>query len=239
MNKYDCIVVDDEELARKLLVNYVSRIESLNLIGTAKNALEANELCLNHSIDIMLLDIQMPDMTGIDLINILDPKPQIILTTAYQDYALEGYNLNVTDYLLKPFGFDRFLVAINKAVELIKLRRRSLELKPVTNVQAEVKPFILIKNNQRVEKVWLKHIIYIEGMKEYVAFHTDEGRVIGLYALKQLINELPDNFIRIHRSYIVNKDFVKGVEGPFVLLGGLKLPIGKSYKQHVNKNLFT
>ena len=238
MKNYKCIIVDDEELARKLLENYVSRIQLLELVGMAKNSLEANELILQNAVDILFLDIQMPDISGIEFVKLLDIKPQIIFTTAYPEYALDGFDLNVTDYLLKPFSFERFLSGVNKAIEQIKLKSLRSSTAPQTESSKLSRDFIIVKTDQKLLKIKYDELVYIEGMKEYVAFHTANERIIGLYSLKQLILDLPDHFLRIHRSYIVNKKFAKGIEGPFVHLDDLKLPIGKSYKKDVLVQLF-
>ncbi len=239
MNNYKCIIVDDEELARKLLENYVSRIQLLDLVGMAKNSLEANQLVLQNDVDILFLDIQMPDISGIELVKLLHLKPQIIFTTAYPEYALDGFDLNVTDYLLKPFSFERFLTGVNKAIEQIKLKSLAVTPVPQTKIADLPLDYMVVKSDQKLLKIKFNDIVYIEGMKEYVAFHTSDERIIALFSLKQLMLDLPDYFIRIHRSFIVNKKFAKAIEGPFVHLNELKLPIGKSFKKDVISQLFS
>ena len=235
----NCLVVDDEELARKLISEYISRIGWLIEVGQAKNALEANHFLVNNKIDLVFLDIQMPDISGLQLIKILDHKPEIIITTAYPEYALAGFELNVTDYLLKPFGFDRFLSGVNKAAEQIKLKRLAQHPNEATRYPAPAeKDFIIIKSDQKRIKLRFEDIIHIEGLKEYVSFYTQDKRIIGLYSLKELEDMLPDSFIRIHRSHIVNKNHVESLEGPFVHIANQKIPIGKSYKKEVDDKIF-
>ncbi|MCB0635706.1 MAG: response regulator transcription factor [Lewinella sp.] len=234
-----CLVVDDEKLARTLLVNYIGKLSSLELVGECKTALEAITILQNRPVDLLFLDIQMPELTGIEFLHTLQARPLVIFTTAYPEYALEGYQLDVVDYLLKPFRFDRFLQAVNKAA-----RRLNFEGEPVslTTAPAPVSPeraFLLVKANHAVHKIFLDEIRYIEGMKEYVAFHLPEQRIISIQSLKQLEQDLPaDQFIRIHKSYIVAIDKVTATDGGHVHLGKQRLPVGGIYKEEVQRRLF-
>lgn len=229
--KINCIVVDDEFLARTLLEDYISKLPKLELIAKCSGAPEAMEVLQNESIDLMFLDVQMPDLTGIDFLKSLKHKPVVIFTTAYPEYALEGYALDVIDYLLKPISFERFFKSVNKASEQIKL------LKSKNNYSTD--DFIMLKSEHRIYKVNFANILYIEGLKEYVIFHLKQGKkIITLKSMKNLEEILPDNFMRIHRSYIINKHEVVSLYGNMVEIGDKKIDIGKTYKDKVHNQLF-
>lgn len=228
---YKCIIVDDELLARTLLEDYVSKLPHLELIAKCSGASEAMEVLHNNSVDLMFLDVQMPDLTGINFLKSLKSKPIVILTTAYPDYALEGYALDVIDYLLKPISFERFLLSVNKVTEQIKLIKGQ-------NLKEAV-GYITIKSEHRIHKVNYEDILYIEGLKEYVIFHLKQDkRLITLEALKKLEELLPDKFMRIHRSYIINKDYVQALYGNMVEIADRKIAIGKTFKEKVISQLF-
>ncbi|MTI30949.1 LytR/AlgR family response regulator transcription factor [Xanthovirga aplysinae] len=241
--KIKCLIVDDEQLARTLLSEYISKIPQLELVGQCKNPLEAMETLQGEAIDLMFLDIQMPELTGIEFLKTLPGKPVVVFTTAYPEYALEGYQLDVTDYLLKPFSFERFVQSVNKASELIKLKKEVKkgekeipEPLPETKVTEE---FIIINADHKLYRVKLNDILYIEGLKEYVRYHTKDQKIIALQSLKSLEESLPyEQFIRVHRSYIVSMANIKTLEGNQVEVAGKMIPIGKSYKEEVLKRIF-
>lgn len=238
MKNIRCLVVDDEELARTLLDNYIGRLPNLELVGQCKDPIEANQVLHEQSVDLLFLDIQMPGLTGIEFLRTLKQRPLVIFTTAYPDYALEGYALDVVDYLLKPFSFERFLQAVNKATELLQLRNNAPEPETATlsTSQPEV---LLVKSEHKIFRLRLEDISYIQSMREYVAFYTPNGRILSLYSLKKLEEELPpDRFIRIHKSYIVAIGQVKTLEGNMVHIGKEKLPIGASYREEVVRRVF-
>ena len=229
--KIKCIVIDDEHLARTLLDDYISKIPYLELVAKYEGAPQATAVLQNETIDLMFLDVQLPDLTGIDFLKSLKTKPVVIFTTAYPDYAMDGYALDVIDYLLKPISFERFVHAVNKAAEQIKLLRGKGD--------GEDKGFIALKSEHRVHKVNYSNILLIEGLKEYVIFHLKEGkRIITLEALRNLEKLLPDNFLRIHRSYIINKNYVQSLYGNMVEIGDKKIAIGKTFKEKVIDQLF-
>ena len=237
---YNCLVVDDEELARTLLDNYIERLPYLNLVAKCKNPLEAMPFLQEVQIDILFLDIQMPELTGIEFLKTLSHKPQVILTTAYPDYALEGYTLSITDYLLKPFSFERFLQGVNKAIDLLLLQQKAQQTTPpeVSN-RVPDKAFLLVKANHKIHKIRLSDILYIQSMREYVAIFTPEGRLLTLNSLKKLDKELPsDQFMRIHKSYMIAIDKVNTLEGNLVHIGKEKIPVGANYKEAVLKHIF-
>jgi two-component system, LytTR family, response regulator len=228
MKKINCLVVDDEELARTLLENYISRIPHLNLVEKCANPLEALKVLEENQIDLLFLDIQMPELSGIDFLKSLQQKPKVIFTTAYSEYAIEGYQLDVVDYLLKPFSFERFVQAVNKAVELLK-----------TKTDESEKDYILVKSEHKVHKIKFEDIRYIQSMREYVAYFLPMGKILALNSLKKLEIDLPsDQFIRIHKSYIIPIQKVTTLEGNMIHIGNEKLPIGNLYKNEVLKRIF-
>ena len=238
MKKINCLIVDDEELARKLLENFISRLPHLELVGMCKNPLEAMQVLREETVDLMFLDIQMPELTGIEFLKTMTNKPLVVFTTAYPEYALEGYQLDVIDYLLKPFSFDRFVHAVNKASEWMKLKGAKMSAGTDSSIKP-VKDYILVKSEHKVHKIYLKNILYIQSMREYVAYYTAEGRTLSLYSLKKLEKELPpDQFMRIHKSYIVAIGQVTTLEGNMVHVGKEKLPIGASYREEVMRKIF-
>jgi DNA-binding LytR/AlgR family response regulator len=241
MSKINCLVVDDEELARNLLENYIGRLPHLTLVGKCRDPFEALEALSSQSVDLLFLDIQMPGMTGMEFLRTLKKKPLVIFTTAYSEFALESYNYDATDYLLKPFGFERFVQAVNKATDLLALRKTA-ESSPALREQVAEAPaakdFLLVKSEHKVHRLRFEDISYVEGMREYVAFHTPQGRVLSLNSLKSLEEELPnDQFLRIHKSYIVAIGKIAAIEGNQVQIGKEKLPIGASYREIVMAKL--
>jgi DNA-binding LytR/AlgR family response regulator len=233
---YTCLIVDDEQLARRLLKEFVSKIPMLELKGMCKSPLEAMDILSSQHIDIMFLDIQMPDITGVEFIKSLQHKPATIFTTAYSEYALEGYQLDVIDYLVKPFPLDRFIKAVNKAIEYIDLKRNATNSNQQKDTDSN---HLLLHADHKIYKVALDDIKYIEGLKEYVSYYTSEKRIIVLQSLKSIEESLPsDKFIRVHRSYIVPINKIKTLDGNQVQIGDKLIPIGRSYKEDVMKRVF-
>jgi len=242
MKKINCLVVDDEELARNLVENYILRLSYLNIVAKCADPLEAMQVMQEQKIDLIFLDIQMPNLTGIEFLKTLPHKPLIIFTTAYKEYALEGYELDVVDYLLKPFRFERFLQAVNKVSLILKKENTAIPFsnseEPKVNEEVE-KEYVLVKSDFKVFRIFYKDILYIESMKEYVAYHTKNKRTLSLGSLKKLEQELPTaTFMRIHKSYIANTSYIAALEGNMVHIGDKKLPIGSSYKEAVMNKVF-
>lgn len=228
-----CIIIDDEQLARNLVESYVKKVPFLELVGCYKNGIEALAPLENESIDLVITDIQMPDLLGTELIKSLSQKPLVIFTTAYQEYALEGFELEAVDYLLKPFSFDRFLKSVQKAKELFELRNINTE-KPHFKTN-----YLTVKADHKLYKILYTDIKYIEGMREYVSFHISTGRITALMSLKSLEDQLPsDQFMRCHKSFIVNKNIVTALESGNLLIGDKSIPIGQSYKDRVIEEIF-
>lgn len=241
MNKINCLIIDDEEPARRLIENYIKRLPHLGIVEKCASPLKAMEVMQNNKVDLLFLDIQMPDLTGVEFLKTLSHRPLVIFTTAYKDYALEGYELDVVDYLLKPFRFERFVQAVNKASNLLRQSDSSIpEKHPATGEEKkEDKNYVLVKSDFKVFRIFYSDILFIESMKEYVAYHTPKGRTLSLGSLKSLEDELPsDLFMRIHKSYIVNKTKVSALEGNMVHVDEKKLPIGSSYRKEVMEVMF-
>ena len=229
---YQCLIVDDEFPARKLLEAYVTDHPQLEVAGEASNATDALALLKEKQVDILLLDVQMPDRNGLDLIRTMPHKPQVVLTTAYPQYALEGFDLQVADYLLKPFDEDRFDQAIQRAISLMEQPANNTA--PIPTDQAI--DHLMIRADHKTVRVYLKDILYIEGLREYVSIYTADKRWITLEALKKLEDTLPsDQFARVHRSYIVAKDRVTAMGNAHLELANKKIPIGKSYRDQVQE----
>lgn len=239
MNKIRCLAVDDEELARTLLENYIERLPHLELVGQCKDPLEAIQVLQNEPVDVLFLDIQMPGLTGVEFLRTLKTRPVVIFTTAYPDYALEGYTLDVIDYLLKPFSFERFVQAVNKAGEMLRLKTGNGNTATAVPEEEPVRDFILVKSEHKIHRIKYDDILYIESMREYVAYYTPNGRILSLNSLKSLEEELPaDRFMRIHKSYIVSLEKIETLEGNQLHIGKEKLPIGASYREEVLARIF-
>lgn len=222
----NCLVVDDEPLARNLLSDYVRKIPNFNLLKTAENALSAMTILRESNIDLLFLDIQMPELTGINMLKALHKKPMVILTTAYSEYALESYDLDVVDYLLKPITFERFL----KAIEKVNQRVASVE-SPVTSGES-IPSFVFVKDGTKLVKVFLDDILYVEGLKDYVTIHTTQQKIVSLQRLKTLEEQLPaEQFIRIHNSFIVSVNAISAIHRGEVQIGNIRLPVSESYKK--------
>lgn len=235
-NKYNVVIVDDEFLARKLLQDYVSKISSLQLVACCANAFEAVEALKKHKVDILLLDIQMPDLTGRELVQSLEYKPSIIFTTAYSEFAVDAFNLGVTDYLLKPFDFPRFFQAINKATgNNASAPGSDIEKAPAVSNSAD---FITVKADYKLYKINYDDLLYIEGQHEYVTFHTAQRRITALFALKDLEDMLPkERFVRVHKSFIVSFKDIQDLDKSDVTVAGNKIPVGASYRDALLQRL--
>jgi DNA-binding LytR/AlgR family response regulator len=236
------IIVDDEPLAQDVLETYIEKLPEITLIAKCSNALEANNCLKTEDVDLMFLDIQMPQLTGIDFLKTLSNPPIVIFTTAYPNYALEGFELNALDYLLKPISLERFMKAVNKAIEKIELQRKDSSSGHVSEDEPD---FIFVKADKKLVKIHYQDIIYIEGLKDYVIIRMNNSRVITLQTMKSLEEKLPKHiFKRIHRSYIVNIDKIDAVIGNMIEVKekdqAKHLPIGKNYRDEllaiVNKN---
>ena len=217
-----CIITDDEPFARKGLQGYIAQIDFLDLRGICENALELNSLLKKEPVDLLFLDIEMPYMTGIDFLKQLATPPRVIFTTAYEKYALQGFELEVLDYLLKPVSFDRFLKAANKAFDYFRLQRQP----------AAAEDYIFVKADSRLEKIAFADILFAEALENYVAIYTREKKIITHLTLKMLQEKLPAAaFVQPHKSYIVSIDKINSIEGNILHISQFQVPISKYQKE--------
>jgi two-component system LytT family response regulator len=247
--KVNCIIVDDEPLARNLLSDYVRKVPQLNLVETLSSPLQVMDVLRNNEIDVMFLDVQMPDLTGISLLKVLQKKPLIVLTTAYSEYALEGYELDVADYLLKPITFERFLKTVDKITQRITDRSSTAVIPGSAPAAGKAtveatQPFVFVKDGTKLIKLRIDDILYVEGLKDYVTIHTKAQKVVSLQRLKALEEELPaDKFIRVHNSFIVSFNAIDVIHKNDVQVGSTMIPIGETYKKSfrdfIDKNKIT
>ena len=230
-----CIIVDDEPLAIEVLESYVDRVEGLQLVASCDNAVKAFDLIKKEPVDLIFLDIQMPKLNGIEFLKVLDPVPKVIFTTAYREYAIEGYELSVVDYLLKPIAFHRFLMAVNKAFN------NDVGMNPVvpdTGISKPDTPYIFLKADRKMVKIYLQDILYIESLKDYVRVKTLDKEVVSLQKISYLEQNLPEDcFLRIHRSFIVSIKKIEAFSSNSIEVNGVELPIGRNYKDEVLKLL--
>ena len=231
-----CIIVDDEPLALELLEDFVSKVPNLELVSACSNAIEATSILQNNKIDLIFLDIEMPEFTGIEFIKSLDVKPLFIFTTAYSHYAIEGFNLNAVDYLVKPIPFHRFLKAVNRAQELYLLKKEenSHSTKTLSSLN-----FIFVKSDYENIKLNFADIKYFEGLKDYIKiFSTSHKPILTLSNFKKIEEKLPEElFIRVHRSYIVSLKYINSVQRNRILIDGVRIPIGQNYKDEFLKRI--
>lgn len=225
--KIKCLIVDDEPLAIKLIENHIAKIEALEVVATANNALKAFEILTNKQVDLMFLDIKMPNITGIDFLKSLKNPPKTILTTAYRDFAIEGFELEVIDYLLKPITFERFFKAIERII-------RTPVILPIVEQKQD---FLLLKASGKNYRIALEEILFIESIKDYVKVHKTDGiEITAKYKIGDLENELLEkSFTRVHRSFIVNNKRITAFSLTDFELGNIQIPIGSSYKEQSQK----
>jgi DNA-binding LytR/AlgR family response regulator len=229
MQTYNCMIIEDEPLAAEVLQDYIKQVPFLKLVCCCTDAFYAMESLQKFDIDLMFLDIHLPKMKGLDLIKVLNKPPKIIITSAYQEYALQGYELNVIDYLLKPIEFSRFLKAVNKIAQ-----NKEIAVPARLVAGSTERAYLFFSVGKKKVKVFLDEVLYIESMKEYIRVNTKNKSVLTKFKLSQ-VDELlrENNFLRIHRSFIVAKDKIEAFSATEVELGGKRLPIGRSYKELV------
>lgn len=234
--KLNCVIVDDEPLAGEGLAGYVEEIDFLSLTGICENPLQLMKVIDTQPVDLIFLDIQMPKMTGIDFLKIAENPPMVILTTAYPDYAVEGFQLNVLDYLLKPIRFNRFYQAAKKALDqhMLKSAVSRANLVPAKPTNDS----FFVKCGTRFEKIFMDDILFIEGMQNYVTIHTLKTKFMTILSLKSLEESLDAaHFIRTHKSFIVAKHKVQSIEGNEIFIGDTRVPIGRNYRDGVMEQL--
>jgi DNA-binding LytR/AlgR family response regulator len=230
MHPLKCLIVDDEPLAQNVIESYLKNISNIELIAKCENALSALEWIKKQKVDLIFLDISMPFISGIDFIKTLQNPPEIILTTAHKEFAVESYEINVLDYLLKPISFDRFLKAINKLENY-----PSDFIKPVMDV-SENDPFIYVKSDKKNVKIFLKEILFIESLKDYIKIHTTDKTIVTQVQISAIEQRLPESFLRIHRSFIIARDKITAYTQHDFEIGKHQIPIGRNYKAIVSKN---
>lgn len=223
-----CLVIDDEPLAISLLSDYVKKTDGLELAGSFTNPIEALHFIEETAVDLLFLDIQMPELTGLQFGKILRGRIPIILTTAYEEYALQGYELDVIDYLVKPISFERFLMAVQKA----RSRVLPSPTEPVQASVANTSNYIFVKTNYKTQRINLDEILYLEGLGDYVQIHLPDERVLTLMNMKDLVEMLPaERFMRVHKSYLVAFDKIDYIERNRILINGQRIPIGPTYQE--------
>jgi DNA-binding LytR/AlgR family response regulator len=230
-----CLVVDDEPLALDILEDYISKVPFLNLVKTTTSAIEGLSLVQSDAIDLVFLDVQMPELTGIQFLKIINGKCDVILTTAYSQYALDGYELDVVDYLLKPIAFDRFYKAAQKVLQSTVNTNSSAP--KVLSVQKN-HDFIFVKTEHKIQKIYLDDILYIEGLKDYISIFTRSERIITLQNMKKMEESLPSkSFIRVHKSYIIALGKIESIERSLIQIGEKIIPIGDTYREYFFKQI--
>jgi DNA-binding LytR/AlgR family response regulator len=229
MHPLKCLIIDDEPLAQNVIENYLKNVAYIELMAKCDNALSALTWIKKHKIDLIFLDISMPFISGIDFIKTLQNPPAIILTTAHKEFAVESYELNVLDYLLKPISFERFLKAINK------LENDASALIKTVIDDSESDTFIYVKSEKKNVKILLKEILFIESLKDYIKIQTSNKTIITQVPISAIEQRLPDSFLRIHRSFIVAKDKITAYTQHDFEIGKYQIPIGRNYKAAVSK----
>ncbi|WP_027076397.1 LytR/AlgR family response regulator transcription factor [Maribacter antarcticus] len=232
--KIKCIIIDDEPLAIALIEAHVAKFPNLEVIATCNNALEGFEVLKSKPVDLIFLDIQMPLLTGIDFLKSLSNPPKVIFITAYREYAIESYELEVVDYLLKPISFDRFFKAINKYFKTVESNYKN---EVDVSKKDKNSGFIYVNVNKKNVKILFSEIVYVESLKDYIQIHTKETTIVTKDKISDFEQKLPENFLRTHRSYIVNTDKITAYTAHDVEVGTLEIPIGVSYKKELHKVL--
>jgi DNA-binding LytR/AlgR family response regulator len=226
MKKLTCIIVDDEPVARKILHEFTEQVPYLELLGKFENAMKAEEFLKTRQPDLIFLDIEMPKVSGLELLKRIHVESMVILTTAFPQYALDGYELDIIDYLLKPFALHRFLKAVQKAKDFSEMKTQSVNAPPPS--------YIFIKSEKRIEKVELRDILYAEVLGNYVTICTERKKIIAYLTMKSLESQLSGtDFIKIHQSFLVNRSRIESVEGNELKVGDRSLPISRNFRDGV------
>jgi two-component system, LytTR family, response regulator len=228
--KISCLIADDEPLAVQLLEDYIRHADGLQLVHTCYNAVEAHVFLKQQPVDLLFLDINMPKLTGMELTSLLSPAQKIIFTTAYSEYAVESYEKNAVDYLLKPISFERFMKAVVKAEKLLAEPVADTPVSSTSN---------FVKSGKAIININFEKVIFIEGMKDYVAFHTTEEKIVVYKRMKELEETLPANFIRIHHSYFINTQHISRVEDNQVFTASHQIPISEKYRESFLRRIKT
>ena len=222
------IIVDDEPLARNVIIEYARKLPSLTIIGECNDAISAHNVMQKNQVDLIFLDINMPKLNGIEFLKTLKNPPLVVLTTAYSEFAMDGFELNVTDYLKKPFSFERFCKAFFRAEELISLKHSANNPIQIDKPNS----FIFIKSDKKTIKIELSDLYYIEGLGDYIKLYLSDKKIVTNLSMKKIENLLPsEHFYRIHKSFIISLNKIESIEGNIVKINNTKLPIGNSFRQ--------
>lgn len=234
INKVTCVIVDDEPVAREIITSFVGKIPNLELVKACANAMEAFEVAKKIKVDLFFLDINMPEVSGLSLAKTISKNSKIIFTTAYREYAVDGFNLQAVDYLLKPISFDRFLQAVNKYFDIDKPQNTIFQ----TDKSNSKNDFIFVRSDRKMVKVNFNEILYIESLSDYIKIFTNTKTIVTRETISNIETKLPqNNFIRLHRSYIAAISKINSYTNEFVEIGKKALPISRSYKESVLKKL--
>jgi len=226
MNRINCLIVDDDPASLDILEHYVSKIHFLHLLKKCENPIEAMEIIEEEKVDLLFLDINMPEINGIQLLNSIKAKPSVIFTTAYKEYALDGYDYDIVDFLLKPFEFERFLKSVNKANNIISKSSRQYVL------QAPKNRCIFVKSDYKLVKINVEDILFVEGLKDYIKIFTRQKLILTLMSMTAIEIKLPsDEFFRIHRSYIISLSKIDFISRHRVVIGDKFIPISLPYRE--------
>lgn len=235
--KINCLIVDDEPMARKGMEEYVREIDYLNLVASCESASKASSFITEGKVDLLLLDIQMPKLSGIDFLKTLSNPPMAIFTTAYSEYALEGYSLDVLDYLVKPVAFDRFLKAIQKAHDFYRLKHSDIKTEHEGNVANEA-DYFFVKCNGKYEKIFFNEVLFAESLQNYVIIHTKTKKLITYLTLSGLEKQLPsDQFVKVHKSHIVSIPSIQLIDGNEIVIQTHRIPVSRYLKEEVMKKI--
>ncbi|MCX2679259.1 LytTR family DNA-binding domain-containing protein [Galbibacter sp. EGI 63066] len=228
------LIIDDEPIAIEIIKSYIGEFKNIEIVGVYNNPIEALHVIDQENIDVVFLDISMPKMNGLEFLRNLNEHPHIIITTAYREYAIESYELEVLDYLVKPIPFNRFLKSVNKLTARLLMEAQGA--KPTTDFDQE--PHIFLKVEKKLIKIFLHDILYIESLKDYIKLHSREGTYISHKSLSSISEELPsENFIRVHKSYTIAIDKVKSIEGNLIEIENKRIPMGRNYSKYAKERI--
>jgi len=235
-----CVIIDDEPLAIKVIEEYLRKVEEIELVSKFTNPVKALDYLKSNEVDLIFLDIQMPNLSGLDLVHLIEKMPLLIFTTAYSDYALKGFDLNAIDYLVKPIHFKRFIQAVNKAKDNYNIIKSTKEHSHLKKNSVHSDNFIFVRSEYDNIKINVEDIKYIQGLKDYLKIYIDgsDKSILTLSNFQKILSKLPaDKFLRVHRSYIVNIAKIELLRKSMLIVDGKRIPIGESYKEHVFNRL--
>lgn len=232
----NCVIIDDEPLALEVLTGYLALFDDVILIASFSNALDAIDFLKAHTVDALFLDIEMPEMSGIDLLKSLPQPPITVFTTAFRNYAFDGYELGVIDFLLKPISQARFQLALNKIRDFLTLKSENTDIEP----QRDHPEYIFVKSGVQRIKLYFLDVMHIQGLKDYAIIHTAKGKIVIKGSIKTMQTIFPEDlFIRVHKSFIISKDKIKRIEKNRMLIGDQQIPIGRNYREEIERQILS